>query len=1342
MDPIVTQNPDGTWTVVTIDGNVVRTNQFLSDWTFTGASVVTTNGGTVTTEEYNASEQLISAKSVITEAITNGIRVTTNNFNADWQLTSAKIVETTPNVVTTMDFDAGYVMTGATTVTTDGDTVTTRVFDSDWNIVSETTTGGEPTDQPTISIGDVSVAEGDTATFTVTLSKAATEPVTVQYATTPGDTAAGDIGPTSGTLNFAVGETTQTIEVPTGHNIVQNPNKSFGVTLSNPEGATIADGEATGTIVDNDADTDLPAISIADAPTVVEGGQAVFTISLNHATNTDVTVKYVIVPDSATAGQDYEDKSGTITIPAGQTSVTLSVATIDDTVDDPRDTEAFSVTLSDPMGAILFKDGAVGRITDNDAPAPQPSVSIADTSVTEGGLMTFTVTLSAPAAGPTSVEYFSSLSPNVADWISSAGTLDFAAGETSKTITLQTKEDILVEDDETVTMTLINPVGMTLGDAVATGTITDNDSGTPVDPTISINDVTVNEGGNAVFTISLSQAPAAGQTVTLNYATENGTAVSGADYIGKSGKITFNAGQTTTSVVVAINDDPDKEGAETFRLELSDAVGGTIGKASGTATINASDADNPPPPGDLTFAPVSTGRILDNTANGTGPDSVDNLTSVLTTMQRDYDGMDEEHRGALEFNLSSVSGTVTAAVLRVQMEHVWDSPEQLKAYVYTGDGQVTMADWNAGTEAGTVNFTTSGPQDRAWVDITLNAGTVQAAKAAGGIVGIIFRPDGLETPTMGPNGTFYDGGASFYRDGATLFISASDEPPPPPVPSVTISDATVDEGDVATFNVTLSSAAMGPVTVNYATSNGTAAASDFTARTGTLTFTAGETSKTITVQTTEDTTVEPDETFNVTLSAPSGATLGEKTSAVGTIVNDDQAPLPALSVSNATVTEGEQATFTITLSAAAAGPVTVGYTTANGTALSGSDYTAASGILTFAAGETSKTVTIATINDTVVEVTESFNFNLTDPAGATIANGIGLGTITDNDTSSTPNLINGTAAADTLNGTDGADIINGLGGADTLYGAAGDDRLSGGAGNDILRGLEGDDILEGGLGRDRLEGGSGADRFILSDAAHSRPGDERDIIADFSSVEGDKIDLSLLDANAALPGDQDFTFLGRGSADRAIGQGEVKYYHWDGNTYLVGDTDGDRQADFQIALTGLHDLTAGDLVGLSNVRLSGSAAQDVLIGSAGNDILRSLAGNDILRGLAGDDILEGGLGKDRLEGGSGADRFVFSSAVESGASSYERDVIADWGAGDRIDLTSFDANADLEGMQQFTYHGITKNFFAAKAGELWSYQYGDNTYLIAGTDADNTRDFQIEILGKHILTADMILGLG
>ena len=120
----------------------------------------------------------------------------------------------------------------------------------------------------------------------------------------------------------------------------------------------------------------------------------------------------------------------------------------------------------------------------------------------------------------------------------------------------------------------------------------------------------------------------------------------------------------------------------------------------------------------------------------------------------------------------------------------------------------------------------------------------------------------------------------------------------------------------------------------------------------------------MTVNGTGDTTVEPNETFAVNLSAPSGATLFDW-QGVGTILNDDG---PVLRISDVSQAEGHAGTtafpFTVTLSPASTGPVTVKYATANGTALAGSDYTATSGTLTFTPGQTSKTVTVNGLGDT------------------------------------------------------------------------------------------------------------------------------------------------------------------------------------------------------------------------------------------------------------------------------------------------------------------------------------------------------------------------------------------
>ncbi len=231
------------------------------------------------------------------------------------------------------------------------------------------------------------------------------------------------------------------------------------------------------------------------------------------------------------------------------------------------------------------------------------------------------------------------------------------------------------------------------------------------------------------------------------------------------------------------------------------------------------------------------------------------------------------------------------------------------------------------------------------------------------------------------------------------------------MPTLSISDATLSEGDSgsanAAFTVKLSAASTSSVTVAYNTSAGTATSgTDYTAASGTLTFAPGQTSKVINVAITGDSTVEADETFYVNLLSASGATIADNR-ATGTITNDDVAPvLPALSISDATLTEGDSGTsaarFTVSLSAASTSSVTVAYNTSAGTATAGTDYTAASGTLTFTPGQTSKVVSVSVIGDSTVEDDETFYVNLLSATGATIADNRATGTITNDDVAPAP----------------------------------------------------------------------------------------------------------------------------------------------------------------------------------------------------------------------------------------------------------------------------------------------------------------------------------------------------
>lgn len=237
-------------------------------------------------------------------------------------------------------------------------------------------------------------------------------------------------------------------------------------------------------------------------------------------------------------------------------------------------------------------------------------------------------------------------------------------------------------------------------------------------------------------------------------------------------------------------------------------------------------------------------------------------------------------------------------------------------------------------------------------------------------------------------------------------------PTPPPVtnpPVISASSQSVVEGQSGSTNlvytVNLSAASNSTVTVAYSTSDNTATSgSDYVATRGVLSFAPGETSKTINVPVLGDSVVEDDETFGLSFSDPTNATLGV-TSVTGTIVNDDtaQAPQqPSLAIGSTTVTEGNSGTvslvFQVTLSAASTSPVTVNYSSANGTATAGTDYEATSGTLTFAPGETNQTVSVPVNGDTAVEENETLSLTLSSALGAMIATATGTGTILNDDT--------------------------------------------------------------------------------------------------------------------------------------------------------------------------------------------------------------------------------------------------------------------------------------------------------------------------------------------------------
>ncbi len=715
------------------------------------------------------------------------------------------------------------------------------------------------------------------------------------------------------------------------------------------------------------------------------------------------------------------------------------------------------VTLAElSMANIRAKDASAIQKWDqafDTAEPATPSLSIADVSVQEGNagtrLLTFTVALSAAAAGPVMVAYSTAdgTATSGSDYVAASGTLTFAAGETSKTIQVTVKGDTVAEGNETFTVRLANATGATIADGSATGTLTNDDAAASL-PVLSVGDVSMREGDSGtaelMFVVTLDKA--ATGPVTVNYATADGTATAGSDYAALTGTLTFAAGETSKMVHVVVTGDTGVEANETFSLILSGATGATIADATGVGQITDDDTSQDPGNGtgkvhlvnsvsgadivgfdpagdriDLGNANIHSFIIID-TPQGFGFMSPWSGETVIVQGVRladlsvkNFEYIDNNHlREALSGALAWENGPVLAADTVYMRSHevgqvdrvAFDPATDVVSFKFYGSREnltmsdspegVVVADLSTGqklillgvtrADLSPANFEFTFTQVRE-DDLSGKIGMGQASNAQ--IVD-------FNLPIAG-------GGTVAGASGATDGVAGDDGGA---LPALSIADLSVVEGNGGhahfMFVVTLDKAADGPVSVAYSTANGTATAgADYVASSGTVTFAAGETSKMVHVDIKGDALAEGNETFTVNLSSPAGATIADGT-AMGTIIDDDGAPaLPALSIADLAVAEGDgehaHFMFTVTLDKAAAGPVTVAYSTANGTATAGSDYVATNGTLTFAAGETSKTVHVDISGDTEFEANETFTVNLSNAIGATIADATAVGTLVNDD---------------------------------------------------------------------------------------------------------------------------------------------------------------------------------------------------------------------------------------------------------------------------------------------------------------------------------------------------------
>ncbi|WP_428664107.1 beta strand repeat-containing protein [Reyranella sp.] len=779
---------------------------------------------------------------------------------------------------------------------------------------------------------------------------------------------------------------------------------------------------------------------------------------------------------------------------------------------------------------------------------PRLSVSGPGT-VTEGNsgskTVTYTVTRSGPTNGVSTVSWLvegvGSIPANAADFAGGAlpsGSLTFAAGETSKTLTITVAGDTVVESNETFRLRLANPGDAVLTVGSVTTTILNDDSAATV---LSIGAVSASkaegQSGSTPFTFTVTRT---GDTSVAHIAhwAVGGAAVTGADFAGgvlPSGTVIFAAGQTSRTITVNVAGDTAVEANEAFTVTLSSpSTGATLGTATATGTILNDDAR-------LSITAVSASKAEGQSGS----------TPFIFTVTRTGD--------------TSVAHSAHWAV---------------------GGAAVTGADFAGGVlPSGTVTFAAGQTSLTITVNVAGNT-TVEANEA--------FTVT-LSSPSAGATlGTATATSTILNDDGpTTLAIVATDAVKAEGNSGTTTFSFTVTRTG---SSVIASSAhwAVSGTKVNGADFSGGVLPA------GTVAFAAGETSKTIMVGVAGDSTVEANQSFRVSLSSPSAGTIISTSSAIGTILNDDAGF--AIKAVSADAVEGAAGTtkpftFSITRTGDTTVARSVGWTV-GGAAVTGADFAGGvlpAGTANFAAGETLKTISLSVAGNSVAEADEKFTVTLSNPGpGASLVQASASGMIRNDDASSgndsmtgTPNVdsLDGLAGDDTLYGLAGNDVVLGRDGNDLLDGGTGNDLMVGGAGNDryyvdavgdvvlevfptdgidtvvssigytlganvehlvltgtaaingtgnaesnmlsgngaanILSGGAGNDVIDGGAGADRLIGGSGADTFVFSAPLVAG---QYDTIAGFNAQE-DSMRLSSAVFHAFSPG----TSVGNGA---------------------------------------------------------------------------------------------------------------------------------------------------------------------------------------------------------------------
>ena len=880
--------------------------------------------------------------------------------------------------------------------------------------------------------------DSELATVLVTRSGDTSNPSTVGLLLSDGTArATSDVNfplPTA-TINFAANQTSATVDIPVIDDSDLEETENLFLSLVDPSSGSYIGSQSNATldITDNDSseffEIDSSSYSVAEGD-----GHAILNVSRTGNIGWSSTVYWYLNDGSAKNYGDFNSQNGSINFAPYQTSGSIAIPIIDDNQIEPA--ESFFAELELYGGGVSYRSNpTIIEIVDNDG---YETVEFASSSysVSEGdGVATIELKRSGDIHfSPSTVDLFlydrTALANADVNFTPPSIPVNFAANQTSTTVTIPVTDDAEIEGTESLLLSLgtQSPSGTYIGNqSTATLDILDNDGGSVVE--LESASYSVNEG-DGVAVVTLSRSGNISSESTVNLLLTDGSATNSQDFSQPwSNSISFGANQTSATVLIPITDDADIENTENFLLSLDNPSTGTIGSQN-TATVEIADNDFPPVVEFETAsysvnehdgkALVTLKRTGDTSAttdvevwpiDGTADSFYDlNLLTVPINVSftagrdsvsfpieisDDYDIEGTEH---LAFGLTIPLGGSIGAQNVASLEIIDNDGPALVEF----DAASYSASENG---AATIQLKRSGDiSSESSVDLLLSDGSAwkysdfndpinsrvyfaPGQTSAKVVVPIIDDGDieGIEDLTLELE---YPNGANIGTRGtATLEIVDNDGPSVVELAAASYSVA--ENGGFASIYLTREGDTNNPSTVELLLSNGSATnGSDFNNPASNIVeFAANQTSATVYVPITDDLDVEGTEDLTVELANPSpGSNIGSQGTATLEIVDNEGPSEIQFAAASYSVNEnGGFARINVMRSGDASSSSSVEIVASAGSATSNVDFLPPTPyIIDFAANQTNASVVIPIINDADSEGLEDLSLELVNPSGSSL----------------------------------------------------------------------------------------------------------------------------------------------------------------------------------------------------------------------------------------------------------------------------------------------------------------------------------------------------------------------